>query len=175
MLSKFFPSSDGGIFQEISCEKAKQCNNNEVLFKGVTSTWLSFTALLVPDTYDKIMPALAKSAAAAVASCSGPQSNVCGVMWFNSKYDGQKGMEQQISVSDVILANMVQFNKKLPVTSKTGGDSKSDTDAGKDHDLNKSTLKPITTGDKVGAVFATLVLVGSWTALIVWVMVEAGE
>ena len=84
-------------------------------------------------------------------------------------------MEQQISVADVILANMVQFDKKLPVTSKTGGNSKSNTDAGKDHDLNKSPMKPITTGDKVGAVFATLLVIGGWTALIVWVMIEAGE
>lgn len=166
MLNTFFPAKDGGIFQEITCEKANQCNFNEILFKGVTSSWLSFTAMLVPETYNKIMPALQKTAVAAAQSCSGKGSNVCGIKWYTSAYDGTAGMEQQISASDAIISTMVQFSKPGtgPVTSKTGGNSSSDPNAGnKDTSQNPHKMRAITTGDKVGAVFMTLGILGVWT------------
>lgn len=129
LLKTFFPT--GGIFQEVSCERINNCNFNEILFKGVTSTWLAFTAMLVPETASQIMPLLEKSAVAAGKSCSGKGSNVCGIKWYTNQYDGTSGMEQQISASDVILASMAQFSGvKGPVTSKTGGNSTSNPNAG---------------------------------------------
>lgn len=172
LLETFFSEADGGIFQEISCEKANQCDLNQILFKGVTSSWLLFTALLAPGTYDKIMPKLEKSAVAAAKSCSGKDSKACGVKWFTSTYDGTSGMEQQISTSDVITATLARFkhSESGPVTSKTGGNSSSNPDAGKKDNGNPNQLRPITTGDRVGAGFVTLAIIGVWTSGIFWLV-----
>ena len=170
MVKTFFPTGD--IFQEVSCEKIENCNLNEILFKGVTSIWLSFTAKLVPETAETIMPLLEKSAVAAGKSCSGKGSDVCGIQWHINKYDGTSGMEQQVSASDVILASMAQFSSTDgPVTAKTGGNSTSNPNAGENEDLDPGP-KPVTTGDKVGAAFVTLIVVGAWSVSIVWLSWE---
>jgi mannan endo-1,6-alpha-mannosidase len=166
MLKTFFPTD--GIFQEVSCEKINNCNLNEILFKGVTSTWLSFTAMLVPETNSKIMPLLEKSAVAAGKSCSGKDSAVCGIQWHINKYDDTSGMEQQVSASDVILASMAQFSSTNgPVTAKTGGNSTSNPNAGENEDLNPGP-RPMTTGDRVGAAFVTLTILAAWLVSIIW-------
>ncbi|KAJ5600968.1 Mannan endo-1-6-alpha-mannosidase DCW1 [Penicillium hetheringtonii] len=168
-LDTFFPSSNGGIFEEVTCEPSESCNNNEILFKGLVSSWLSFTALLVPSTFDTIMPKLQTSAQAAAKSCSGHNNNTCGVRWYQSKYDGWIGMEEQISASDIFVANLVYFNKTGPVTSTTGGNSSSNPNAGNnDHTGGRSTQSAITTGDRAGAGILTVVFIVGWVALMGW-------
>ncbi|TWU70930.1 hypothetical protein ED733_001561 [Metarhizium rileyi] len=175
LLELFFPEEDGGIFQEVTCEKTHQCNFNEILFKGVTSSWLSFTGLLVPDTYDKIMAKLKLSAVAAAKTCTGPKANACGIMWYTSSHDGSEGMEQQISVSDILVAILVEHGQSSqpgPVTAKTGGKSTSNPEAGKPDapGARRRGPKPITGGDKFGAAVITLLFIGFWTWGIVWLL-----
>lgn len=173
-LQTFFQKESGYVMEDITCEPREICNNNEVLFKGLLSTWLSYVALVVPNTYELIMPKLQTSAVAAAKSCTGNNNNTCGVQWYKSQWDGWTGMEEQISVSQVFSANLLPFVEEKaavsPVTSKTGGNSSSNPNAGLDHNKQDNTPRPITTGDKAGAGILTLVLVAFWAALMAFAM-----
>lgn len=173
-LQTFFQKESGYVMEDITCEPREICNNNEVLFKGLLSTWLSYVALVVPTTYELIMPKLQTSAVAAAKSCTGNNNNTCGVQWYKSQWDGWTGMEEQISVSQVFSANLLPFVEEKaavsPVTSKTGGNSSSNPNAGLDHNKQDNTPRPITTGDKAGAGILTLVLVAFWAALMAFAM-----
>lgn len=163
MLKNFV---EDGILKEASCEPIDNCNLNEILFKGVTSTWLSLTAMIVPETAKKILPLLEKSAAAVGKTCG--TGNSCGIKWSTQESDGTSGMEQQVSASDVILASMSQFgNTKPPVTAKTGGNSSSNPNAGEKEDETPRE-RPMTTGDRVGAAFLTIIVLGTWSGSLVW-------
>lgn len=86
-------------------------------------------------------------------------------------------MEEQISVSQVFSANLLPFVEEkaavAPVTSKTGGNSSSNPNAGLESS-KKDGPKPITTGDKAGAGILTLVLAGFWAALMAFAMMGSG-
>lgn len=179
-LRTFFPKESGYVMEDITCEPREICNNNEVLFKGLLSTWLSYTALVVPTTYDLIMPKLQSSAVAAAKSCTGNGNYTCGVQWYKSQWDGWTGMEEQISVSQVFSANLLPFTMTqgkavAPVTSTTGGNSTSNPNAGLVSTTDSTgTPKPITAGDKAGASILTLVLVGGWAAMMAFAVMGKG-
>jgi mannan endo-1,6-alpha-mannosidase len=157
----------GGIMEEYVCEPAEICNDNEILFKGLTSTWLSLTAQLVPSTFDRILAKLQNSGEAAAASCTGHSNGTCGVRWYKSTYDGWIGMEEEISATDVFLANMINYNNIAPVTSTTGGNSTSNPTAGEDDtDSSSATFSVITTGDRAVAGILTAVFVVGWIGLV---------
>jgi mannan endo-1,6-alpha-mannosidase len=168
-LNKFAPDSNGGILEEIVCEPTEICNDNEILFKGLVSSWLSFTALLAPFTYDTILPKLQTSAEAAAKSCTGHDNNTCGVRWYKSEYDGWIGMEEQISATNIFVANLISFSNAAPVTSTTGGNSSSDPTAGQNTtDSSTSTESTITTADKAGAGILVVIFVLGWVGLMGW-------
>ncbi|KAJ6004162.1 hypothetical protein N7522_005807 [Penicillium canescens] len=164
-MSKTFFITDN-VLQDVTCEPIEKCNNNEILFKGLVSSWLAFTALLVPSTYDTIKPKLQSSARAAAKSCSGKGNNTCGVRWYKSEWDGWQGMEEEISASNIFLANMINFDNggdTGPVTADTGGNSTSNPNAGEGGDDSSShSFAPISTGDKAGASILTLIFVFGW-------------
>ncbi|GES64773.1 glycosyl hydrolase [Aspergillus terreus] len=172
-LDKFFPQKYGGnVMSEILCEPQELCNNNEILFKGLVTSWLGFVAMIVPSTYDQILPKLQGSAQSAAQTCTGMGNNSCGVRWYGNKWDGWHGMEEQISVADVISSAMLKFQAKAPLTSSTGGTSSSDPNAGgTDSNSNSGNLKPITTGDKAGAGILTVVFVGLWGGMVAWLFI----
>ncbi|KAJ5718716.1 hypothetical protein N7488_004362 [Penicillium malachiteum] len=157
------------ILEEKLCELSEACNDNEILFKGLVSNWLSLTALLVPSTYDTILPYLQGSAKAAALSCTGHNNNTCGVRWYQSDYDGWIGMEEEISATNIFVANMIAFNQSAPVTATTGGNSTSVPDAGEnDTSADSTSLSAITTGDRAGAGILTVVFVAGWVGLMSW-------
>ncbi|KAJ5296246.1 uncharacterized protein N7443_007139 [Penicillium atrosanguineum] len=165
----FFPESNGGIFEEVVCEPSEVCNDNEILFKGLVSSWLAFTALLVPSTYDTILAKLQTSATAAALSCTGHNNNTCGIRWYKSEYDGWIGMEEEISASNIFLANMIPYVSKSPVTSSTGGNSTSNPTAGEnDTSSDTTSTTTITTGDRAGAGILTAIFIAAWVALMGW-------
>lgn len=170
MSKNFFPN--GNIIEDITCEPREICNNNEILFKGLTSQWLAYTAIMVPPTADKIWPKLQSSGTAAGASCTGHGNNTCGVRWYQSKWDGWTGMEEQISASQVFSANLLKYasGDVGPVTSKTGGDSKSNPNAGEQNTDNTPHYSPITTGAKAGASILTIGFVGGWIGIMVFML-----
>lgn len=172
-LKTFFPNGD--VLEDTTCEPIKKCNFNEILFKGLTSSWLAFTSLLVPDTAAQIKPKLASSAEAAAKSCTGNGNNSCGIAWYQNKWDGSTGMEQEISATNVFLANMINFNTGTfgPITSDTGGKSTGNPNAGKGNGGDDEEEKPITTGDKAGASILTLIFVFGWAGTMAWMMLGA--
>lgn len=151
------------------CEPSEACNDNEILFKGLVSGWLSFTALLAPFTFDTILPKLQTSAQAAAKSCTGHNNNTCGVRWYQSDYDGWIGMEEEISATNIFVANLINFQTYAPVTSTTGGNSTSNPTAGT-NDTGSITynLSTITTADRAGAGILAVIFILGWVGLMGW-------
>lgn len=161
----------GEIIEDYYCEPAETCNNNEILFKGLTSSWLALTALLVPSTFDSILAKLQTSGQAAAASCTGHNNGTCGVQWYKSTWDGWMGMEEQISATKVFIANLINFNKTAPVTSTTGGNSTSNPTAGEDDTDGSNQMRTTTTNaDKAGAGIVTAVFLAGWIGLMTFMM-----
>lgn len=174
VYSTFFPSKYGGnIMSEVLCEPTEVCNRNEILFKGLTASWMAFASVLVPSIYDEMYPKLQGSASAAALSCTGYTNNTCGVRWYNSSWDGQVGLEEEVTATNIFVANLVATNRTRPVTSTTGGNSTSDPSAGQNDHSTSTKLSTITTGDKVGAGFLTAGFVASWIGLLVWMILGA--
>jgi mannan endo-1,6-alpha-mannosidase len=161
----------GGIIEDYYCEPAETCNNNEILFKGLTSSWLALTALLVPSKFDSILAKLQTSGQAAAASCTGHNNGTCGVQWYKSTWDGWMGMEEQISATKVFTANLINFNTTAPVTSTTGGNSTSNPTAGEDDTDGSNQMRTTTTtADKAGAGIVTAIFVAGWIGLMSFMM-----
>lgn len=170
-LDQFFPQKYGGnIASEISCEPSQVCNSNEILFKGYLVTWLAFVALLVPSTYDQIVPRLDGSAEALGADCTGLGNSSCGVRWWPKEWDGWHGMEEQISATNGFVAPLITMQRASPVTAFTGGNSTSNPDAGQNSDSPADQLSPISTGDRAGAGIVTVIFVGVWSAMM-WLLI----
>ncbi|KKK15427.1 hypothetical protein AOCH_001148 [Aspergillus ochraceoroseus] len=152
LFDGFFPEKYGGNIIRELCEPDESCNDNEILFRGLTTGWLGFTALLVPST--------------------GMSNNTCGVRWYQSKWDGEVGMEEQIIATDVLSSVLImEDGAEAPVTATTGGNSTSDPSSGtKDKSETKTTLRTITTGDKAGAAILTIVFAFSWAGMIAWLI-----
>lgn len=83
-------------------------------------------------------------------------------------------MEEQISASQVFSANLLKYGNGVgPVTAKTGGDSKSNPNAGEGTTDSKPTYKPITGGDKAGASILTIGFVGGWIGIMAFMVLGA--
>ncbi|PYI00609.1 mannan endo-1,6-alpha-mannosidase [Aspergillus sclerotiicarbonarius CBS 121057] len=163
----------GGIFSEYLCEPSALCNFNEILFKGIVSSWLSAVAIVVPETYDRIFPNLQASAQAAALACTGADNNTCGIKWYTREWDLSIGMEQQIIATDVLTAVLVSEKRDPPFTVSTGGNSVGNPNAG---DRGSSgnvgeELGEITAGDRVGAGIVTVLFVGVWGGMVAWMLI----
>ncbi|KAL3476751.1 glycosyl hydrolase [Aspergillus californicus] len=171
----FFPEKFGSqTMSEISCEETMTCDRNEDLFKGFLSSWLTFTAILVPHTADIIIPKIQESAIAAARQCSGGDSGTkCGRRWHQEEWDGTASMESDMSALSVVSSSMVVFHRRpKPLSHATEGTSKSNPNAGARQDAIPKLVRPITKKDQVGA-WALAVLFGSfWISLIAWLLWE---
>ena len=103
-------------------------------------------------------------------------NNTCGVRWYQHKWDGWNGMEEQIIAADVFLSNLIidsTDKSKGPVTANTGGDSKADPNAGQSSGGGNSGthFKKITTGDKAGAGILTALFFGVWAGMVAFMII----
>jgi len=175
-FSTFFPSKYGSnTMSEVACEVNMKCDRNQDCFKGFLSLWMAFTTYLVPWTKDLIIPKLQGSANAAAKQCSGGNGGTfCGRRWWQSTWDGTQSLEEQMSATSIFTANLFDKTGGGPVTSKTGGTSKSNPGvggAGSNSDQgNPTVLKPITTGDKAGAGILTALVLGSLLGTSFWLV-----
>lgn len=175
-LDKFWPQQyfgynpKGETLIEVGCEKPGNCDNNMKTYKGLLGSWLAFVARVAPTTRDRITKKLEGAARAAAKSCTGSKHDECGMRWYENKFDGNGGMEQDMSALSMFTANLMLRMDNDPVTSKTGGNSKSDKNAGmvKHDDDDDDKLKPITAGDKAGAAIVTFVICGGSLGLAGW-------
>ncbi|EXJ69964.1 uncharacterized protein A1O5_07037 [Cladophialophora psammophila CBS 110553] len=166
----FFPAEYGGnIMTEFQCEPTMVCNNDQSSFKAYLSRWMAVTALIVPSTYDLIMPKLQASAAAAAQQCNGGDNGrMCGRRWYSS-FDGSTGVGQQMQALAVIGGSTIH-PAIVPKTAVTGGTSESDPNAGTDADANPVQYSPITTADRAGAGILTVLCIGIIVGGSAWII-----
>ncbi|KAB8264335.1 glycoside hydrolase [Aspergillus pseudonomiae] len=173
-LRIFFPPmyNNGTVLSEVSCETIETCDRNQMCFKGFLSIWMAYTATLVPSTAERITPRLQGSAEAAARQCSGGEDGTeCGVRWYEDKWDGKNSLETQMSSLSIFTANLMLQSDEQPVTSTTGGESKSDPNAGTGGRSRKDEPpRKITSGDRAGAWIITLLVGVAWIAIIVWLV-----
>ncbi|KAJ5639748.1 mannan endo-1-6-alpha-mannosidase [Penicillium longicatenatum] len=125
-FTAFFPAKYGGdIMSEYECEPRELCNNNEILFKGIFMRDLALVSTVAPYTMNDILPRLQGSASAAAEACTGESNNTCGMRWYVKEYDGEKGMEQQLSAASVFAANLVAFGKNNLATQSASANATS--------------------------------------------------
>lgn len=157
------------VISEVTCEPTNNCNIDQRSFKAYLARWIAMAAVKAPFSYELLKPILEDSAEAAVATCTGGEDgNQCGLKWTTRTFDGSVGVGEQMAVLEVVQANLID-TVAGPVTADTGGTSEGNPNAGSGSrvgpgDLNRST---VTTGDRVGAGFLTVLVVvfvagGAW-------------
>ncbi|KAJ5623862.1 CAZyme family GH76 [Penicillium lagena] len=176
---QFFPTlgfdgDEGNTMAEISCELGEDCDRNQSCFKAFFSTWLAFMTTLVPFTTEQVMAKLRTSAQGAAKQCTGgTNGQQCGRRWYQSTWDGTQGLEQQMSALGIFSASLVD-DQQAPLTSRTGGTSKSNPGAGTSNSNDDAPqLRPITTGDQAGAGIVTVMFVAGWVLSVTW-MIRGG-
>ncbi|KAL7266407.1 hypothetical protein RUND412_011048 [Rhizina undulata] len=163
------PTGPTNTMYEVACEPYGKCNVDERSFKAYLSRFMALAVKMAPFTANYIMPKLRTSAIAAAAQCSnGDDDNTCGMKWTQTTWDGYYGVGEQMCALEVIQNNLIE-KVGAPFTASTGGTSIGNPAAGTGGDsaVSDTTTEPSTKGDKVGAGFATavmlmLVLSGSW-------------
>ncbi|RAL02471.1 glycoside hydrolase family 76 protein [Aspergillus ibericus CBS 121593] len=175
-FQKFFPQQYGSnVMSEISCEPNMMCDRNQDCFKGFLASWLTFTTTIAPYTAGEIIPKIQQSALAAAKQCSGGDSGTqCGRRWYQPQWDGETSLETDMSALSVFSSNMITHQQhgssQGPLTSDTGGTSKSDPNAGTAPKNSPDKLPDITTGDRAGASVLTVAFVSGWVASIAWLV-----
>lgn len=119
--SQFFPKRYGAnIVSEVTCEPSKNCDKDQILYKGLFIQDLSFIAQVAPYTESDILPLLQGSAVAAAKTCTGGKDNdLCSTAWTSPKYDDSSAVEPQLAATSVLVANLIKFNSEGPVTKAT--------------------------------------------------------
>ncbi|KAK6608094.1 glycosyl hydrolase family 76 [Botrytis cinerea] len=150
----FFPTGD--IAYEIACEAKLSCTTDMYSFKAFLTRWLAGTTKMAPYTYDLIMPYLKASAVAAAKQCSGPSpfaGRTCGLSWSKgTDWDGTSGVGQQMAAMSAIFC----------------GTSVGNSAAGSGSSNSLDSVKPPSTGDRVGAGMVTTVVLVGMTGMFGW-------
>ncbi|KAL1961823.1 hypothetical protein VTN77DRAFT_1035 [Rasamsonia byssochlamydoides] len=163
----FFADNPKDVMYERACETVNTCQVDQRSFKAYMARWMAATTQMAPFTYDIIMPKLRASALAAAKTCTGGSKGTsCGLKWTEEKWDGSKGVGEQMSAMEVFQSNLIS-RVAPPVTNSTGGTSKGNPAAGSSGDgppgagpLPGVYTDPITVGDRAGAgILTTLMLV----------------
>ncbi|PHH74786.1 hypothetical protein CDD82_4763 [Ophiocordyceps australis] len=172
----FFTGPQKNIMTEVACEPVNRCNLDQQSFKAYLSRWLAAATKWAPHTYKKIMPYLRASAVAAAKQCvGGHNGRMCGLKWNQDKYDGSSGVGQQMAAMEVTLACMIK-DRSAPVTQNTGGTSEGKPGGG-GADIGRTEprgpfFKPITDGDKAGAIILTVLVLGGFITGIFWILFD---
>ncbi len=175
----FFTGANGNIMFEVACETVNLCDLDQQSFKAYLSRWMAATTKWAPWTASKILPLLQASSVAAASQCTGGDNGrMCGLRWTdNGKWDGTTGVGQQMAAMEVTLANIIN-DVVSPVTNGTGGTSQGDPTAG-GSDIGRTDpytadefMRPITTGDRVGAGILTALFTASLVAGVLFVLID---
>ena len=172
VASSFF-FDDNKIMQETQCwnNGDPKCNNDQRSFRSLFSRSIQLTSVLVPDMYDEMRPYVEASAEGAAKSCSGGSDGVtCGQNWSTGKWDEVYGLGEQQCALEVMMALLAR-DVDPPYTSKNGGTSKSQPNAGIDSqdNINEKELK-ITGKDKAGAGVLTAIVLAIILGGAVWML-----
>ncbi|KAL7272359.1 hypothetical protein RUND412_004840 [Rhizina undulata] len=175
MTQVFFTTDTSGnpnVMYEVACEPYNTCNVDQRSFKAYLSRFMALTLKMAPWTSDFILPRLQSSAVAAARHCSfGADHNTCGLKWTQTEDDGYFGVGEQMAALEVVQS-LLAYEKPQPVTEDVGGISPGDPGAGTGTKASEGKVWDMQTktGDKVGAAFATIIVlvalgtVGYWMA-----------
>jgi mannan endo-1,6-alpha-mannosidase len=164
----FFPE---GVMKEVACEDNGKCDVDQRSFKAYLSRWTAATIKLAPWTKERLEPLLRSSAQKAIATCSGgADQQQCGLRWTTGAFDGSVGVGEQMAVLEVMQSTLID-TVLGPKTASTGGTSKGDPGAGGG---GKAQIEydNVTTGDKVGAAIATLIIIGAMFGGSLWMILS---
>lgn len=107
MLTNLNVFTDNNILYEVACSPTQNCNTDQIAFRAILSRALANWIATSGDEIDSITPILRSSAQAAAAQCSGgDDGNVCGSEWTHGSWDGTEGLGQDLSVLEILMANM---------------------------------------------------------------------
>lgn len=166
-----------GVVTEVGCQDTNTCNNDEKSFKSYMMIWLNDIAKVANFTAPTVLPWLTASGTAAAKSCSGSTDGVtCGLSWNEGKWDGSKGIGEQMCALQAFNALMGPF-KAGPIQSfKDGGLSVSDPNAGSNAndntDPSNAARRPITGGDQAGAGIITFLLIVTTIGGSLWMVFD---
>ncbi|KAL7816359.1 glycosyl hydrolase family 76 domain-containing protein [Trichoderma aethiopicum] len=172
----FFTGPKNNIMSEVACESVNTCNVDEHSFKAYLTRWLTMMIKWAPHTYDTISPYLRASSIAAAKQCQGGDNGrMCGLIWYDGKYDGSTGVGQQMAALEITMSNLIQ-NSSAPVTEHSGGTSKGDPGGGGD-DIGRNqppgpSYGPINGGDRFGAAILTLLVIGTVVGAMVFLFID---
>ncbi|PKK43711.1 hypothetical protein CI102_14294 [Trichoderma harzianum] len=161
----FFVGPNRNIMSEAACEPVNGCNADEHSFKTYLTRWLTIMIKWAPYTYKVIMPKLRASSIAATKQCQGGSNKrMCGLIWYDGKYDNSTGLGQQMAALEITMSNLI-LNSSDPVTADTGGTSVGDPGGG-GYDIGRNSpkppdYKPITGADKFGAAILTVLVIAT--------------
>lgn len=166
----FFPN---GIHVERPCELEDKmiCNTDQHSFKGYMHRALATVAQLAPHTHDTVYKVLKSSTAGAVKSCL--EDGTCGFRWTTGSYDGDVAWGPAGQVMSALAAVMTLLLDvdpgKIggPVTSDTGGTSKSNPGAGVGATILDPPL-PLTGKHRAGAGILTAVVLITTLGALAW-------
>jgi mannan endo-1,6-alpha-mannosidase len=151
-------------------------------YKAYLTRWMAAATKVAPFITERVMDVLKTSAQAAVKQCSGspgdhPNGRMCGLSWsLGTAWDGTSGVGQQMAALEVVQSLLIK-QAAAPLTSSTGGNSKSDPGAGTADPgaTNPVDKGPATVGDKAGAAILTTVFIGVVIAGLVWLGMPEGK
>lgn len=156
------------VMTEVACENNRKCDVDQRSFKAYLARWMGYTAIVAPWTRQYIDPLLQASAQAAAAQCTGGANQTsCGLRWIdNGANDLSFGVGEQMAAMEVVQS-LLYPTVAGPATQDRGGISVSDPNAGADVPQTAVTFNAVTTGDKAGASFLTIIVLvaivaGAW-------------
>lgn len=141
-------------------------------FKGWSSIWMAFAAILAPETYSTVLPKMQGSAEAIGQQCDGEaqgMQNLCGSRWYQDTWDGILGLEVQQAALGGITANLMLKSQEDAKTIKNNPDAKEqylDTY----NDDQPDALPKISAGDRAGGWILTVLWGGGILAAGWWLI-----
>ncbi|CAG8958539.1 hypothetical protein HYFRA_00009854 [Hymenoscyphus fraxineus] len=161
------------IAYEVACEPKLSCTTDMYSFKSYLTRWLASTIKVAPYTHDLIVAKLKPSAVAAAKQCvGGDNGRTCGLSWSSGKWDGTKGVGQEMAAMSAIFVNLIDLVPiGSPLTNATGGTSESNPNAGSGSSDTLEPIKPATQADRVGAGILTTLILVCTTGMFGWMSI----
>lgn len=144
-------------------------------FKGYIHRWYANVAQLAPYMAEQITPLLQSSAKLAAQQCTGgAYGRQCGFDWSTGVYAANPGTGagQEMNVLAAAIS-LLSTPENGAITANTGGISQGNPNAGQDPNGYNQPLTPITTADKVGAGFVTVILIVLGVGIFGWMSVDS--
>jgi mannan endo-1,6-alpha-mannosidase len=144
-------------------------------FKGYMHRWLAVVTQIAPHTAKTVRPILRKSAEAAAKQCTGGETGrVCGFYWSKGQFidpakDKTTGAGEAMDVLAAVSSLLID-EADPPATAESGGTSKGNPNQGSEGDNGERPVRPIMTGDRVGAGFLTTLILCLALGMFIWML-----